>query len=205
MRHARIVADEAGREARQPSHRAERQIAKPRNPALRPEAASIPVRSRPPPGRARPALASAAGARSPAQRNSPRASSCAGLRCRERATRRARRRGRGGRAPAWPPRYRPAARRYVRREFSVWRRAALAYLVEVAGGDVAGARGTKGVEADGAGRGGGFERAAKARVVGGEERIDASEGAKKLRRPGRSEVRSDFWAKSAATSRRSIE
>ena len=63
--------------------------------------------------------------------------------------------------------------RYVRRL------AALADLVEVTRGDVAGGRGTKGVEADDAGRGSRFERAAKARVVGGEKRVDARERAKK--------------------------
>ena len=64
----------------------------------------------------------------------------------------------------------------------VQRRVAFTYLIEVAGGDVTGARGTKGVEAYGSGRGGRFERAAKVLVVGGEERIDAREGTKKLHR-----------------------
>ena len=67
-----------------------------------------------------------------------------------------------------------------------WRRGALADLVEVASGDVARPRGTKGVEADRTGRGGRLERAAEARVVGGEERIDAREETKKP--GGRDEV-----------------
>ena len=79
-------------------------------------------------------------------------------------------------------------------QLSVWRRGALAEFVQVAGGDVAPARGTEGMEADCCRRGGRFERAAKARVVGGEERIDASEGAEK---PGAS-ARSDL----ARTARR---
>jgi hypothetical protein len=64
---------------------------------------------------------------------------------------------------------------------SVWRGLALAYLVEIAGGHVAGTRGAKSVEAYGRGGGGLCERVAKARVLQSEERIYVREGAEKFR------------------------
>ena len=66
-------------------------------------------------------------------------------------------------------------------QLCVWRRAALAEFVQVAGGDVAPSRRTEGMEADCSRRGGRFERAAKARIGGGEKRIDAREGSENRR------------------------
>ena len=71
---------------------------------------------------------------------------------------------------------------------SVWRRLALAYLVEIGGGHVTGTGGTKSVEAYGRGRGGLRERVLKARVLGSEERIYVREGAEKFRGFGKLSV-----------------
>src|SRR5690349_23537250 len=63
-------------------------------------------------------------------------------------------------------------------DMRIERRVGFADLIKVSGGDVSRTGGTKSVETDGTGRGRRLERAAKTRVIGGEEAIDAAERAK---------------------------